>query len=457
MADGRLYTSIQVSRMTGATGAQLRNWDKQGVLCPQRTGEGISNNRKLYTDTDIETVHDILLFQELGMQLKEIRTILNAPEEEQRRQIALCTERLQQQYSRLRGRIALSSLGETVGTAHLREEAKLAGGYDPLGDAYAEDENIQQITRWIKTRPMRDLELFSQELGDIALRFQQLSESADWTEAQQAIADFCDFWSERFGWPSAGQMLSLHTVFSDGNAMTAVVDEAAGEGAAGLMADLFFLAWASSALECLDDILAYLNQALLGMGRSGMTDGEAIAEAADVLAAFVSEFSNRAFIHASELDREQSARLSELATAVFDLLESAALDEDLECYLELEEFAAIDGPALESARNLLAAYLDGRLEKWLTAGGETELQARAGEWLDTLQAQWLCECGASNEAERSNPLDDHAFRRWFDEWFAQAHPTPPETAWAREDESIARIKESLEAAARESLSEDEMG
>lgn len=450
MAGEQLYTSIQVSRITGATAAQLRNWDKQGVLCPLRTGEGVSNNRKLYTDEDIETVRDILLFQELGMQLKEIRAILDAPEEERRRQIALCTERLRRQYSRLRGRIALSSVGEAAGTAHLREAAELAGGYGPLGDAYAEEENTQRIIRWIQTHPAKDLELFSQELRDIAQRFLQLRESANWRQTEQAIADFCDFWSKRFGWPSAGQMLSLHIVFGEQNAMTAAIDETVGEGTAEFMAEIFFLAWVSGALECLDDILAYLYRPLLGMDGTGTAQDEAVAEAADVLAAFVCEFSDHAFAHTSEPNAEQAAWLAELAGAVFDLLEDAALDDELECYLELEDFAAIDGPALESARSLLAAHLEGRLNEWATAGGMDALQARAAEWLDTLQAQWMCECGkepSGGRAGSDSPLDSPAFRNWFDEWFAQAHPSLLEAARAREGESIARIKASLEAAA----------
>ncbi len=484
MAGEQLYTSIQVSRMTGATGAQLRNWDKQGVLCARRTGEGISNNRKLYTDEDIETVRDILLFQELGMQLKEIRAILNAPEEERRRQIALCTERLRRQYSRLRGRIALSSVGEAAGTAHLREAAELAGGYGPLSDAYAEEENIQQVMRWIQTHPPKDLKLFAQELGSIAQRFLQLRESPDWHRTELAITDFCDFWSKRFGWPSAGQMLSLHAVFSEQNAMTAAIDEAAGAGTAEFIAGIFFLAWVSSALECLDNILAYLYRPLLGMDNAGASADDAIVEAADVLAAFACEFSNHAYAHTSEPSAEQAAWLTELAAAVFDLLEDAALDDELDCYLELEDFAAIDGPALESAQGLLGAHLEGRLDEWLAERGKAELRARAAEWLDALQVQWARECregptafpiglqsgdgdapsdqskdnqstgdgnggdGAINEeAECGSPLDNPAFRSWFDEWFARAHPTLPEAVRAHEDESIARMKSSLEAAA----------
>ena len=449
MAGEQLYTSIQVSRMTGATGAQLRNWDKQGVLYARRTGEGISNNRKLYTDEDIETVRDILLFQELGMQLKEIRAILNAPEEERRRQIALCTERLRRQYSRLRGRIALSSVGEAAGTAHLREAAELAGGYGPLSDAYAEEENIQQVMRWIQTHPPKDLELFAQEIGSIAQRFLQLRESPDWHRTELAITDFCDFWSKRFGWPSAGQMLSLHTVFSEQNAMTAAIDEAAGAGTAEFIAGIFFLAWVSSALECLDDILAYLYRPLLGMDDAGASADDAIVEAADVLAAFACEFSNHAYTHTSEPSAEQAAWLTELAAAMFDLLEDAALDDELDCYLELEDFAAIDGPALESARGLLTARLEGRLDEWLAEGGMDALQSRANEWLDTLQAQWMCECGqqpSDGRAENDGPLENPAFRRWLADWFDQAHPTPPEAVRAREGESIAQIKVSLEAA-----------
>lgn len=453
MDDGRLYTTIEVSRMTGATAAQLKNWDKQGVLCPQRSGEGQANNRKLYSDADIETVRDILLFQDLGMTLKDIHAVLNAPPNVQRQRIAECTDRLRLQYDQLSKRIALSTLGESMGTAQLREAAELAGGYTELGDAFAKEENLRQVMHWIETRPAKDMELFAEELRSMARELDALRQASDYGQVELAIARFCDFWSKRFGWPSCGQLLTLHVIFSGDNALGDEIDAAAGEGAAKFLADMLMLAWISAAVECLDDILAHLYRVLLEKGGHAVSENRsAIESVAGILSAFACEFSDHAYAFSPEPSGKQAARLSELAASVFDLIVDAALDEELGGFLDLDGFAAIDGPSLESARAATIAYLAGSLDAWLDGGGVSELQQRAHEWLGTLEAEWRLEsprdtvgCPEDAASQGEATLDDPEFRRWFDRWFANAHPSPPKAARACEEESNARIRRTLEA------------
>lgn len=67
------FTVSQVADVTGVTAAQLKNWDKTGVLVAKRTGDGVANNRKLYSRDDIDTVQEILLYRSLGFGLEEIK------------------------------------------------------------------------------------------------------------------------------------------------------------------------------------------------------------------------------------------------------------------------------------------------------------------------------------------------------------------------------------------------
>lgn len=65
-SNDKLLTVAQVHELTGITAAQLKNWDKEGVLVARRSGEGIANNRKLYTMDDVRRAQEILLYRKLG-------------------------------------------------------------------------------------------------------------------------------------------------------------------------------------------------------------------------------------------------------------------------------------------------------------------------------------------------------------------------------------------------------
>ena len=74
-----MKTVHEVSKITGLTIRTLRHYDDIGLLKVQRTGEGISNDRKLYSDEDIEKLFTIMIYKELNVPLKEIKELMSAP------------------------------------------------------------------------------------------------------------------------------------------------------------------------------------------------------------------------------------------------------------------------------------------------------------------------------------------------------------------------------------------
>ncbi len=72
-----MRTVHEVSRLTGVSVRTLQYYDKIGLLRPSEyTGAGY----RLYDDTALETLQQILLFRELEFPLKEIRRILESPD-----------------------------------------------------------------------------------------------------------------------------------------------------------------------------------------------------------------------------------------------------------------------------------------------------------------------------------------------------------------------------------------
>lgn len=85
-------TVREVSRLTGVSVRTLHYYDEIGLLLPSQVTEA---GYRLYDDTALERLQQILLFRELEFPLKDIRTILDNPdfdrEEALSRQIELLT------------------------------------------------------------------------------------------------------------------------------------------------------------------------------------------------------------------------------------------------------------------------------------------------------------------------------------------------------------------------------
>ena len=70
-------TVHEVSRRTGVSVRTLQYYDKIGLLKPTEYSE---SGYRLYDDTALEKLQQILLFRELEFPLKEIREIISSPD-----------------------------------------------------------------------------------------------------------------------------------------------------------------------------------------------------------------------------------------------------------------------------------------------------------------------------------------------------------------------------------------
>ena len=64
----------EMSKLTGVSIRTLQYYDKIGLLCPTEYTE---SGYRLYDDTALERLQQILLFRELEFPLKEIKRIIN--------------------------------------------------------------------------------------------------------------------------------------------------------------------------------------------------------------------------------------------------------------------------------------------------------------------------------------------------------------------------------------------
>ena len=71
-----MRTVNEVSKLTGVSVRTLHHYDAIGLLKPTTVSEA---GYRLYDDTALERLQQILLFRELEFPLKEIKSILDSP------------------------------------------------------------------------------------------------------------------------------------------------------------------------------------------------------------------------------------------------------------------------------------------------------------------------------------------------------------------------------------------
>lgn len=100
-----LMSVHEVAEFTGITARTLHYYDEIGLLKPAKVTDA---GYRLYDDTALCRLQNILLFRELEFPLKEIRTILDSPDFDPAEAIAQQIRLLELQYQHLGELIAFA-------------------------------------------------------------------------------------------------------------------------------------------------------------------------------------------------------------------------------------------------------------------------------------------------------------------------------------------------------------
>lgn len=234
-----MMTVNEVSKLTGVSIRTLQYYDKIGLLKPARYTE---SGYRLYDDTALEMLQQILLFKELEFPLKEIKEIISRPDFDR-------NKALEQQIEML-----------TMKKEHLENLIDFARGIQLIGvgtmdfsvfDTKKLDEYARQAKeQWGKTAEYKEFEQKSQNRSEdeqrvITERFMQLftdfgklkdgkPESA---EAQSLVKKLQNYITENFYQCSNDILLSLGQMYAGGGEFTANIDRAGGTGTADFTAE----------------------------------------------------------------------------------------------------------------------------------------------------------------------------------------------------------------------------
>lgn len=229
-----MMTVNEVSKLTGVSIRTLQYYDKIGLLHP--TGYTESGYR-LYDDTALETLQQILLFRELKFPLKDIKSIITAPDfdrnlalEQQIELLTLKKEHLENLILFARGIKGLGvknmnfSAFDTTKIEKYAAEAKARWGSTPAYQEYMEK---------AKGYTEEEDKQLQEEFMKFFVRFGALRENDPASdEVQNQVQLMQQFMTEHFYTCTNEILGSLGKMYSGGGDFTCNIDEMGGKGTA---------------------------------------------------------------------------------------------------------------------------------------------------------------------------------------------------------------------------------
>ena len=183
-----------VAALAGVTVRTLHHYDRIGLLSPsERTSAGY----RRYTPSDLDRLHQVLVYRELGFPLEEIATLLDDPAADPvahlRRQLALLRDRL----DRTRAMVAAVEKemeARTMGISLTPEERfEVFGDHDPsqydaeVEERWGETDAYRESRRRTSSYTKDDWLRIKAEGADVERRFAEALRSGTAADSEQAM------------------------------------------------------------------------------------------------------------------------------------------------------------------------------------------------------------------------------------------------------------------------------
>jgi DNA-binding transcriptional MerR regulator len=184
----------EVAALAGVTVRTLHHYDRIGLLSPsERTPAGY----RRYTPSDLDRLHQVLVYRELGFPLEEIATLLDDPAADPlahlRRQLALLRDRL----DRTRAMVAAVEKemeAHTMGISLTPEERfEVFGEHDPsqydaeVEERWGETDAYRESRRRTSSYTKEDWLRIKAEGADVERRFAEAQRSGVAADSEQAM------------------------------------------------------------------------------------------------------------------------------------------------------------------------------------------------------------------------------------------------------------------------------
>ena len=213
-----MKTVHEVSRLTGLSVRTLQYYDRIGLLTPSRRTEA---GYRLYGDSELMMIQQIMLFRELEFPLAEIKKIISSPAFDRSRAIDQQIELLTMKKARLEDLISYAK--------SIRSE----GGKKTWGSTAEYREYEEKSGSWKDS----DREALTKGLMSVFAGFGAIKDGDPSSEAaEKQVRKLQSFITEHFYTCSDEILVSLAGMYDAGGDMTENIDKAGGAGTAAFAA-----------------------------------------------------------------------------------------------------------------------------------------------------------------------------------------------------------------------------
>lgn len=229
-----MMTIREVSRLAGVSVRTLQYYDKIGLLHPSRYSD---TGYRLYEDTALEQLQQILLFRELGFPLKDIKNIIQSPDFDRNKALDQQITLLKLKKDHLENLINLAEGIKLLGVKYMDfsafDRSKLDEYAAQAKAAWGNSQAYKEYAEKAKNRTPEEDQILAEQCMLIFREFAKIKDTDSSSEAARALViKLQSFFTEHFYQCTDPVLSGLGRMYAGGGDFTKGIDEYAGEGTA---------------------------------------------------------------------------------------------------------------------------------------------------------------------------------------------------------------------------------
>ena len=229
-----MMTVNEVSKLTGVSIRTLQYYDTIGLLPPAEYTEA---GYRLYDDTAMERLQQILLFRELEFPLKEIRRIIDSPDFNRNKALEQQMKLLTMKKEHLEGLISFARKIKETGVNKMDFQVFNTTKMDEYTKKAKEQwGQTAEYKEYEEKTSKQSLEAQKQALQNFMLIFVEFGKMMDKkpedSDVQLKVKEFQDYITDHFYKCSNEILKGLGEMYVSGGEFTENIDKAAGDGTA---------------------------------------------------------------------------------------------------------------------------------------------------------------------------------------------------------------------------------
>lgn len=233
-----MMTVKKVSDLTGVSVRTLQYYDKIGLLSPSELTDA---GYRLYDDTALERLQQILLFRELEFPLKEIKAILDSPNFDSKKALSQQIELLELKKQHLENLINFARGIKMIGVRAVDfsafDKTKIDEYAKKAREQWSDTDAYKEFIEKTKDRTQEEDELLAEGFMSLFVEFGTMkNESPDSDKVQLQVKKIQDYITEHLYTCTDTILASLGKMYAGGGELTDNIDNSCGKGTAAFVA-----------------------------------------------------------------------------------------------------------------------------------------------------------------------------------------------------------------------------